>query len=278
MFIKRRRTRRYDKETDLAAAEAATAPIPHFYDDDDEGYPRSAAPTGYGGGTAAGYGTGGPAPSHASSHGTYAQPAMGHEAYEMAGPSPGGVFDHNAYYGGNGGGGGYGNTEEYAGAGAAGIGIIRARSQNNANGGQDAFAAPEGAANPYAAYANSYPPQDQGHGAYGGYYAGGIPEEHPSHSPSIPSVPSSPPPPSVPPQESYASHYQPGFSSPANANNARLSAAYPGPSSGGHGDENTSLPNPFGKDDDLLSGEGGESDDDDDEVDDRGKVLKVANQ
>jgi len=266
-FIRRRRTRAYDRETDLAAAEAATAPVPTFPDDDDDHPYR--ANTGYG---ATSSGGGYPAPSHASSHGTYAQSPLNHEAYEMAGPAPGGVFDHNAYYGGYGAGyGAGGGADGYAGAGAAGIGVMRARSHNNGPG-ENAFGAPEGAANPYAAYATSYPPQEQQTRNNGNYYgAASATGDSPPRSP--PSNPSSPPPPSVPATESYASHYRPGFDPASSPANNRLSAAYPGPGSNGHGD---SLPNPFGRDDEMLSGEGAETDDDDDE-DDRGrKTLKVS--
>ena len=112
-FLRRRRAKKFDKDTAQAAMEAAASSHRNF---DDYGYPGSdISGTGYGGFSA-------------ETHGTYGQPAMSHgrDAYMM----------HDV----NGGGGGYGAGDEYAGvAGAAGIGAAvgavamqRARSRRSA--------------------------------------------------------------------------------------------------------------------------------------------------
>lgn len=156
--IRRRRARRFDRELAAATLEAASAPKPVFLDDDDEEYP-GAARGGYGSsgaGNDMGYGQF----SDASSHGTYAQPAMsvgshGGESYGMrelgSGQSmghaahsvgPGEIFDPYAI----------GAAGAGGAAGAAGIGVARARSGRVAGDANYAAGLQEGGA-PYAAFA-----------------------------------------------------------------------------------------------------------------------------
>lgn len=116
--MRRRRQRKLDREIDEAAAEAATAPIPTFLDDDDNdrygssGYhPSNSGPSGM-------------YSDMASSHGTYGQQPMSPDSYEMTGPAPGTLFNQGPAPG---------AVFDYStmGAGAAGIGVQRARSQLN---------------------------------------------------------------------------------------------------------------------------------------------------
>lgn len=141
--LRRRRAKRFDAEIDAAAAEAATAPVPVFLDDEDDNYGPGYA-RGYGEAGSAYGGVGGY--SDVSSHGTYGQPAMSQESYPMserppAGPGPGGIFDHSAAYGAGAAG---------LGAGAAGIGVARARSTRD---GAGYAAALSDGSSPYPAFA-----------------------------------------------------------------------------------------------------------------------------
>lgn len=154
--IRRRRARKFDRELAAATLEAASAPKPIFLDDEDDEYGPGAARGGYGGGSGGGdMGYGGQY-SDASSHGTYAQPAMSAgshgESYGMremsSGQSmgsamhnvgPGDIFDPYA-------------VGAAGAAGAAGIGVARARSGRVAGDGGYAAALQEGSA-PYAAFA-----------------------------------------------------------------------------------------------------------------------------
>ena len=92
-FLRRRRAKKFDKEVEKAAAEAAMATAPRF-DDDDNDYPTSSS-----------YPPSNPYSDH--SHGTYNQPPMPTETYNMQ--------DFNNYYSN-----GYDNP--YAAAGVAGAG------------------------------------------------------------------------------------------------------------------------------------------------------------
>ncbi|KAG6915088.1 hypothetical protein DXG01_013535, partial [Tephrocybe rancida] len=140
-IIRRRRAKRFDREVEEAAAEAANAPAPIFLDDDDD-Y-RHNQP-GYGA-DAGGY-------SDVSSHGTYSQPPMSqtHESYGMRdmGPAPGELYGSSA------------PGSVYSG-GAAGVGVARARSTRDP--GAFASGLQEGAT-PYPAFAG---PGAYQSGAYG---------------------------------------------------------------------------------------------------------------
>ncbi|KAF8995180.1 hypothetical protein BDQ17DRAFT_1330700 [Cyathus striatus] len=154
--IRRRRAKKFDREIEEAARDAATARPPDFLDDDDEhdNYYRGA-----------GF-------SDVSSHGTYAQPPMGVESYGMremgppvpgipaqggvsgsggSGPAPGEIFDPSRLY-------------ADGAAGAAGIGVARARSM-----GGGAGAALREGGSPYAAFAGPNPalvPHGHAHEVY----------------------------------------------------------------------------------------------------------------
>lgn len=130
--IRRRRQKRFDREIDEAAREAAGAELPAFLDDDDEPKPYGATAYGGGGGygPSGGYNSqgdwsssgagGGGVYSDTASHGTYAQAPMSHESYPMhdfgstnnPGVGVGGIYDHSGAFAGG----------AAAAAGAAGIG------------------------------------------------------------------------------------------------------------------------------------------------------------
>ncbi|KAG6917187.1 hypothetical protein DXG01_003530 [Tephrocybe rancida] len=121
-IIRRRRAKRFNREVEEAAAEAANAPAPIFLSDDNDYHHHQ---SGYGA-DAGGY-------SDDASHGTYSQPPMSQtrESYGMrdAGPAPG---------------------ELYGSGGAAGVGVARARSTRDP--GAFASGLQEGAT-PYPAFA-----------------------------------------------------------------------------------------------------------------------------
>ncbi|KAG7097345.1 hypothetical protein E1B28_004701 [Marasmius oreades] len=307
VVIRRRRAKKWDDEVAAAAAEAANSRVPVFLDDplerrygdnnNDHGY-SGVAPSVYPGSSApyapTGYNNVGNH-SDVSSHGTYGQPAMSHEGQypEMSGPVPGGIFDHNAAY-----------------AGAAGIGVARARSRgaetmasaNTRNTG------PSGVSDYHSAYAagvgengSPYPAflapggYDMYKNAANQYHINGSdqqlihnpvspgPEGGTTHANAMASVAAAAAAGSgtgsteqTPGSESYASHYEPGFSgsgSPNRTDGASRSPDVSGrPSIDNLQTRREELPNPFTS--------GIESDDESDgeeEVPGR-RVLKVANE
>lgn len=242
--IRRRRAQKFDREIAEAAAEAAQAPAPVFLDDEHDVY-----------GPGAGGGYGGAGQYSDGSHGTYGQQPMsvgssGPESYGMRefGPGPGEFYDHQQTY----------PPAAAMGAGAAGIGVARARSTRDANAyaaaladgssPYPAFAAP-GAAHRQDMY--NVPPggrhdgrvKGPGSPEYSLLEAAGIgggaavargPSQQTGHSslsrnlsqgagsdglyPASSTTANNPSEYSPPPPESYASHYQPGFNTSANAN------------------------------------------------------------
>ncbi|KAH6907023.1 hypothetical protein BKA70DRAFT_1428534 [Coprinopsis sp. MPI-PUGE-AT-0042] len=182
--IRRRKAKKFDREIEAAAREAAAAQPPvGFLDDDDaeDRYNRGYS-GGSGGAVSSGAGGGYGAYSDVSSHGTYSQPPMhsgpvggaSGEAYNMReiGSTSGGYMGG----GGTGGGGGVspGEVFDYAAtggaAGAAGIGVARARSMKgaNANYGQ----ALQDGSTPYAAF-SAPPVPSTSPGPNGRRYTGG---------------------------------------------------------------------------------------------------------
>lgn len=287
-FLRRRRAKKFDKEVEKAAAEAAMATAPRFEDDDD--YPASTYPP-----------SSKPYSDH--SHGTLQQQPMPTEAYNMQ--------DFNNYYN-------AGYDSPYAAAGVAGAGagagVAAGANRQSQYGAYDYDAAQYpadqyggGGAQPYAAYAGpDYYQNQPGNtaSAYGGYDQG-YDQYPPSHSPTqagydpygpggaaaVSPAAAAPPPPATPsaaaptsaplmrhksgarslldmdtvaaaPQpmphngESYAAHYEPGGGD-------RMSRA------------DTELPNPFSTK--VQYDDEDESDDEEDHQPPQ-KVLKVANQ
>ncbi|KAH6899149.1 hypothetical protein BKA70DRAFT_740646 [Coprinopsis sp. MPI-PUGE-AT-0042] len=183
--IRRRKAKKFDREIEAAAREAAAAQPPvGFLDDDDDAEDRynRGYSGGSGGAVSSGAGGGYGAYSDVSSHGTYSQPPMhsgpvggaSGEAYNMReiGSTSGGYMGG----GGTGGGGGVspGEVFDYAAtggaAGAAGIGVARARSMKgaNANYGQ----ALQDGSTPYAAF-SAPPVPSTSPGPNGRRYTGG---------------------------------------------------------------------------------------------------------
>jgi len=93
--LRRRRARRFDREIAEAAAEAATAPVPVFLDDEDDNYGPGYGAGGYGANAGGGYSD---VSSHGT-YGQPAMSQESYGMSERPGPGPGGVFDHNAMYG-----------------------------------------------------------------------------------------------------------------------------------------------------------------------------------
>lgn len=172
--LRRRRAKRFDRETEEAAADAATAVVPTFLDGDDDPYGPKVYGSGagadfgagvYGHGSGDGYNNSGynldrtaysdgvGQYSDVSSHGTYGQPVMSMnsnqgETYNMRelGPGVGEVYNphggagmHDA-----------GMMATGAGAGAAGIGVMRARSTKDPGGYASAL---NDGSSPYPAFA-----------------------------------------------------------------------------------------------------------------------------
>ncbi|KAJ3936447.1 MAG: hypothetical protein NXY57DRAFT_199548 [Lentinula lateritia] len=241
--IRRRRQKRFDREMDEAAMEAAGTEVPPFLDDDDEPKPYGASAYGGGYGPSGGYGAqgdwsssgaGGGGYSDTASHGTYAQPPMSHESYPMHdfGPS------HNP---GVGVGGVYDPTGAFAGGAAAAVSVQHAMSDNSrSNGSSTAIGdSPYPAFLQHDVYENSgggvgpggYPTMGRGGGFNNDVIAGGaagmagigrrssmnatalnrMKSQNSTGALSAPSSGSSHP--AQP--ESYASHFTPGYAGPS---------------------------------------------------------------
>ncbi|KAL0580733.1 hypothetical protein V5O48_001291 [Marasmius crinis-equi] len=276
---------------------------------------NSAAPSSYPGGGAAAYGQNGYNNvgnySDVSSHGTYGQPAMSHEGHypEMSGPGPGGIFDHNAAYAGGAAAAGAAGIGVARARSRGADTMASAGTRNTGPSARGDFGAGMDPNNGYAAGlgegGSPYPAflapghgydvynsaASQTHSSDTGYPTSGAsagPDSRTTHANAMASVAAaaaagspSPPPATSAPQahsgESYASHYEAGYSGSGSPNRPDA-ASRSLDNSGRPSDENApragqkdGLPNPFSS--------GIESEDESDGEEDvpGRRVLKVSN-